>query len=129
MKVDFTFKRSKKSEHVEQYAKQKCEKLVKYELKPRRAEFIISAQRGQPQVEMIIHGESKPLVAKASGKNLYKAIDNVISKIDRQLGKTKQKVQNHKKPHMTKEHKLAKALNESLETDFSKTNTTKHQAA
>ena len=129
MKIDFTFKRSKKSENVEAYAREKCHKLEKYELKPRRAEFIITAQRGQPKVEMIVHGNSKRLVAKASGPNLFKAIDNAIAKIDRQMGKNKEIVQKHKKPHMTKEHKLSEALNESLEIDFSKTNKTRKQAA
>tara|TARA_R110001583_G_scaffold40725_1_gene129831 strand:+ start:992 stop:1339 length:348 start_codon:yes stop_codon:yes gene_type:complete len=57
---------------------------------------IIEPSEHQDEVEATLHIKGKDLFAKASGENLYVAIDALSDKIDRQLAKIKEK-STHKK--------------------------------
>ncbi|MEH6650827.1 MAG: ribosome-associated translation inhibitor RaiA [Motiliproteus sp.] len=60
------------------------------------AQVIIEQSERQNEVEATLHVKGKDVFAKASGENLYVAIDALRDKIDRQLAKAKEKLA-HKK--------------------------------
>lgn len=56
---------------------------------------IDSIERGD-EIEATLHTSGKEIYAKASAANLYAAIDALADKIDRQLGKAKEKMSSKK---------------------------------
>ncbi|MGB1238808.1 MAG: ribosome hibernation-promoting factor, HPF/YfiA family [Pseudomonadales bacterium] len=56
---------------------------------------IASIERGD-EIEATLHVNGKDIYAKASGPNLYSAIDSLSDKIDRQLAKAKEKMTSKK---------------------------------
>ena len=129
MKYDFVFNHVKKSEGVRDYAGDKLDKLQKFELKPFAIQFIFSEEKKQKYAELVINGKDKRWVAKGYGQNLYQAIDQCIHRMSKQLRKNKDKLQKHKKPHLSHEHAL-ECMNEQLEWDYSKiTGTTGQKVA
>ena len=60
------------------------------------AQVIIEQSERQNEVEATLHIKGKDVFAKASGENLYVAIEALSDKIDRQLAKIKEKL-THKK--------------------------------
>lgn len=57
---------------------------------------IIEQSERRNEIEATLHIKGKDLFAKATGDNLYGAIDALSDKIDRQLAKTKDKLINRK---------------------------------
>jgi len=60
------------------------------------AQVVIEQSERQDEIEATLHIKGKDVFAKASGENLYVAIDALSDKIDRQLAKIKEKL-THKK--------------------------------
>ncbi|RDE24961.1 ribosome-associated translation inhibitor RaiA [Motiliproteus coralliicola] len=60
------------------------------------AQINIEQSEREDEVEAILHIKGKDIFAKASGQNLYVAIDTLKDKIDRQLAKAKEKLTNKK---------------------------------
>jgi ribosomal subunit interface protein len=56
--------------------------------------------------------------ASAKAENLYAAIDKIQDKLERQIKKQRKKLQNHKRPALSKEGRFH-LLDEELNTDFS----------
>jgi len=57
---------------------------------------IIEQSERQDEIEATLHVKGKDVFAKASGENLYVAIDGLSDKIDRQLAKVKDKMSQKK---------------------------------
>ena len=55
--------------------------------------------------------------ASATGENLYAAIDLIQDKLEKQIKKQRKKLQNHKRPALSKEGRI-NLLDEELNTDF-----------
>ncbi|WP_421862213.1 ribosome hibernation-promoting factor, HPF/YfiA family [Motiliproteus sp.] len=60
------------------------------------AQINIEQSEREDEVEATLHIKGKDIFAKASGQNLYIAIDTLKDKIDRQLAKAKEKLTNKK---------------------------------
>lgn len=97
MKTTFTFKHLNSSDYIENYAQEGLDKAEKYAFKPLQARFIFSSEGHLKLAEIVITGESGRHVAIGQGENIFRAIDEALSKIERQLMKRKEKVQHHKK--------------------------------
>ncbi|RVU29558.1 MULTISPECIES: ribosome hibernation-promoting factor, HPF/YfiA family [Neptunomonas] len=60
------------------------------------AQVTLDKHERSDQVEIILHAAGRELAAKATGENLYAALDAAVAKADRQLAKLREK-QTHKK--------------------------------
>ena len=85
------------------------------------AQVIIEQSERQDEVEATLHIKGKDVFAKASGENLYVAVDALRDKIDRQLAKVKEKLANKKgtpKPPIAAEDEMS-VDEEQLEAEIS----------
>lgn len=60
-----------------------------------RAEVILTVQKMSHEIEIILHIPGTEIVAKASADDMYKAIDQAMGKLDKQLIKYKAKHSHH----------------------------------
>lgn len=96
MDFKFTFKHLEPLESITQYAQSHIEKLEKYKLhKDMKVHFIFSVQKEAQLAEVLVDSGGQHYTATASDPTLYAAIDMVVDKIDHQLRKHKDKIQNH----------------------------------
>ncbi len=104
MDFKFTFKHLQALESIEDYAKHRSEKIAKFSMhKDIKAHFIFEATRGIQKAEILIDAGRFHLSAVAEESDLYTAIDKAIHRIETQMAKTKDKVQDH---HHKQEHDL-----------------------
>ena len=83
---------------IRQYAEQKTEKLPRYYDRIRRIEIIVDKHDAhEHKVELIAHVDGhNPFIASVHSADLYACIDEVTTKIERQLHDHKEKMRNHK---------------------------------
>lgn len=86
------------TEPIRAYAEGKAGKLEKYFDQIRSVEVIADKSHGtQYEIEIIVHvGHHDPFIATSKGEDLYGAIDQAESKLERQLTAHKEKVKSHK---------------------------------
>lgn len=119
MKVDFTFKHVDTSESLMEYARDRIEKIAKFELNPMDIHFTISMQRHECIVEVnVIEGRRK-FKALATSDDFYRSVEMVVNKLSRQMSKDKRRLKGHKNPERSVYGKIARITPE-LETDFTR---------
>lgn len=105
MRYKFTFKHMEALESIEEYSKNRTDKLTKFVLhKEPQITFIYeSHKRHEFKAEIIFDAGQGHFVSKAKESDLYTAIDKAVGKLERQLAKKKEKIQAHhaKKPDFT----------------------------
>jgi putative sigma-54 modulation protein len=103
MKTTFNFKHLEPLESITTYAQTRVEKMEKYALhKEENIHFIFSVQNKHEHIaEVILNAGPVHFTAHAKDENLYAAIDSVVDKLERQLTKHKEKVQDH---HIKEHH-------------------------
>lgn len=86
------------TEPIRAYAEGKAGKLAKYFDQIQSVEVIADkSQDTQYEIEMIVHvGHHDPFIATSKSEDLYGAIDQAQSKLERQLTDHKEKVKSHK---------------------------------
>jgi ribosomal subunit interface protein len=92
MQPNVTFKQIKSSEGVSDYATKKLQKIDKYkDFKFLDAKYTFSTEKENSVhvAELALQIKNKNLVAVAEATTMYKAIDEVVAKICRQLEKQK----------------------------------------
>jgi len=118
MKVDFTFKHVDTSEALMEYARDRIEKISKFELKPMDIHFVISMQRHECLVEVHVLEGRRKFKALASSDDFHRSVEMVVNKLVRQMSKDKRRQKGHKNPEKSHYGKIAR-LNDALEVDFS----------
>src|SRR5262245_56291825 len=97
MQFKFTFKHLEALDSIKDYAQNRVDKVEKFSLrKPSRSHFIFSVQKQDQVAELIVDAGPVHFTAVAKDESLYTAIDKVVDKMQRQLSKRKEKIQNHK---------------------------------
>ncbi|OMH33980.1 ribosome hibernation-promoting factor, HPF/YfiA family [Motiliproteus sp. MSK22-1] len=96
MKVSINNRHSKVSPAIQEKIEQWLETSQNKYGEISSAQVIIEQSDRQDEVEATLHIKGKDVFAKATGENLYLAIDALSDKIDRQLAKIKEKL-THKK--------------------------------
>lgn len=92
MEPSFTYKHIKSSEEVNAYATKKLSKINKYkDFKISDAKYVFETSRDDSlhTAELIVHIKHDTISASANAKNMYQAIDGVVTKICKQLEKKK----------------------------------------
>jgi putative sigma-54 modulation protein len=111
MQTKFTFKHLQPLESIENYAMTRIGKVDKLALHQEpKVHFIFSVQREDQVAEVIVNAGHIHLTAKAKDPTLYAAIDKAVDKMERQLHKHKEKVQNHHKFELSNEGYLRREL-------------------
>lgn len=118
MKVDFTFKHVDSSDSLMAYARDRVEKITKFELNPMDVHFQISMLKHECIVEVSVMEGRRKFKATGSSDDFYRSVEMVVNKLTRQMSKDKRRLKHHKNPEKSHYGKIAR-LNEGLEADFS----------
>ena len=117
MKVEFTFKHVDASEALMEYARERCEKLERFELNPMGIHFIVSMLKHECTVDVHVDEGRRKFKANATSDDFYRSVEMVMNKLIRQMSKDKRRVKGHKNPERSNYGKIAR-LTPSLDSDF-----------
>jgi putative sigma-54 modulation protein len=85
------------NEDTQQHIRGKAEKLLHYFQRIMMIEITVDAKDGDKMVEFLVSAEHKhDFVASAHHKDLLAAVDLVLDKLEAQIRKYKEKVQDHR---------------------------------
>ncbi len=96
MEIQITSRHEKASQSLQDTITAELEGLQKFYDRITSCHVILDKERGKEIVEAVIHMAGHTVAAKAKAENLGKAIDAVITKVERQLKKINEKIKNHK---------------------------------
>ena len=99
------------TEAVKNYAKEKLEAILAPYHKIGNVRIVLDVQKTRCKAEVIVHGKNLDVEADAESYDMLESIDAAIAKIDHQVSKYFDKIQDH--------HKQAKD-NEKIKTAESK---------
>jgi len=116
MKLSYTFKNVEQSDYLIEYLAEKIERFNKFAIRLESTHCHFSMEHHQPSLDMILKGSDMNYHAKASDPDVFVAIDNVISKMMRQLMKRKDILRRRKRPELSTEAVLNR-LNPQLDED------------
>ncbi len=117
MKVDFTFKHVDSSEPLMEYARDRVEKITKFELNPMDVHFVVSMERHECIVEVSVMEGRRKFKATGSSDDFYRSVEMVVNKLMRQMSKDKRRLKHHKNAERSHYGKIAR-LTETLEPNF-----------
>jgi len=117
MRVDFTFKHVDTSESLMNYAIERCEKILKFELNPMDIHFIVSMVKHECTVDVHVEEGRRKFKASATCDDFYRAVEMVTNKLVRQMSKDKRRLRAHKNPERSHYGQIAR-LTPTLESDF-----------
>lgn len=103
MKLKISFKHLEHTPALDERIKEKTEKLEKYFQGNISVEWVCWVAGEKHLAELKVHGPKFDFFAKASEGNMYKSLDCVIDKMERQIEKQKNVLRNkmHKDPYST----------------------------
>ncbi len=97
MNVQITCRHTKVSSGTQDYLKGEIEALAKYYDRISSAHVVLDSECLQSKtVEINVHAAGQDLSARSRAENYYKAVDEAIEKITRQIRKKSEKVKSHK---------------------------------
>lgn len=117
MKVEFTFKHMDSSDALMQYARERCEKIQKFELNPMDVHFVMSMHKHECIVEVYVEEGRRKFKASATSEDFYRSVEMVVNKLTRQLSKDKRRLKAHKNIEQSSYGQLAR-LTPALEMNF-----------
>lgn len=96
MQIKISARHGHLSEELQQHIRDKAEKLVHIFQRLMMIEVLVDAQHEEKIVEFLVSAEHKhDFVASERHKDLLAAVDLVLAKLEMQIRKYKEKVQNH----------------------------------
>ena len=94
MKLKISFKHLDHTPALDERIKEKTEKLEKYFEGNLKVEWTCWVHEDKHWADVKVHGPKFDFFAKASADNMYKSLDLVIEKIERQMDKQKEVMKN-----------------------------------
>ncbi|MGB0452724.1 MAG: ribosome hibernation-promoting factor, HPF/YfiA family [Bacteriovoracaceae bacterium] len=94
MRVTIEFQQLEHTPSLDEKIKQKSQKFEKYFRNEVGLKWRCYVKSGVHHAECTIHGHRETIHAKAHSDNLYKTLDKVCEKLEKQINKSKQKVKN-----------------------------------
>jgi putative sigma-54 modulation protein len=103
MKLKISFKHLDHTPALDQRIKEKSEKLEKYFQGNTTVQWFCSVHNDEHWAEIKVHGPKFDFFAKACADNMYKSLDLVVEKMERQIEKQKDQKRNklHAHPYET----------------------------
>lgn len=95
MQLNLTGQHVDITDSLRDHVNNKFEKLSRHFDHMTNVHIILSIEKDRQKAEATIHASGADIFASEEGDNMYAAIDSVITKIDRQMGKLKDKIKNH----------------------------------
>ena len=93
VKVSVTFRHTKPTDALKQYAEEKIHRVGKYFFQPLQAHVVLAVDsKGCQMAEVELHTHGTMIHGKEQTADLYSAIDLVMDKIERQIRKRKEKI-------------------------------------
>ena len=87
------------SDSLEQYCREKSERLVRFYDRIQSIDVVLDGNNGQHFAEMIVHTEgTQPFVASEEHEDVFAAVDLMLDKVERQIRRHKEKLRNRKHP-------------------------------
>ena len=80
---------------LREYVETKLDPVIRHFDQVTGASVVLSVEKLKQKAEVTLHVPGKDMHAEESGDDLYAAIDVLFDKLDRQVQKYKQKVQDH----------------------------------
>lgn len=96
MKVDFTFKNVKGKDAIKKAASGKSGALEKYFNGKIRLHWHFTQNKNQCEVRCVLFGKSMDYFAGATGKTFLDLIEAVVDKLETQVRRHKEMIQDHK---------------------------------
>lgn len=96
MHVTVTFRHMDSSDALREYAEEKSERLLKYLVEPVEIHWVLSVEKIRHIAEATIVAKDVSVKAQEETRELYSAIDNTMSKLEKQVKKHKEKIKKHK---------------------------------
>ena len=91
MQISVTFRRMQANEGIREYVKGKAQRLEKYIENPREAHVVLSVERFLHTAEITLVGDGFLLNSVGKENDLYKAIDQMLEKAERQIREKREK--------------------------------------
>ena len=102
MRIKISFKHLEHTEAIDKAIHEKTKKLDKYFHGVTQVIWTCSVENGKHLAEVKILGPSFDFLARSKSDNLYKSLDLVLEKLEKQLEKKKDKWKNHIHHHSEK---------------------------
>ncbi len=102
MKLKHTFRHLDVSDSLTEYSQRRIVEISRFLLKEGQGSAHYSKSNHNFCVEITINTPHKYFKASAEGEDIYGAVDEVVSKLERQLLKSKKAVKNHKRPELSR---------------------------
>ena len=80
---------------IREYVTAKLERVTRHFDHVIDVNVILSVEKLKQKAEVTVHVRGKDIFVEADDRDLYAAIDSLVDKLDRQVQKYKQKVQDH----------------------------------
>ena len=95
MQLNLTGQHIEITDSIRDHVNNKCEKLTRHFNQMTNVHVILSVEKQRQKAEATIHVSGAELFASDESENMYTSIDNLTSKLDRQIIKHKDKIKNH----------------------------------
>src|SRR5512142_3111316 len=96
MEIQITSRHQKASPELQDTITDELNKLEKYFEKITSCHVVLDSEHVDKTVEITMHTLGHEVVANAKADNIGKAIDEALTRIERQLKKLNEKIKNHK---------------------------------
>lgn len=96
MQIDITFKNMESSDALKDYAFKRLSKMERYIDRTGEAHIVLSIEKRRHQADVTFTADGTVINAVEITEDLYAAIDMVMDKLERQIKKHKQKMQDKK---------------------------------
>ena len=89
---------------LKEYVSQKLDPVVRHFDKVTGVNVVLSVEKLKQTAEVTVHVPGKDIHAETNGEDLYAVIDELFDKLDRQVQKYKQKMQDHHRGEKMTDH-------------------------
>lgn len=96
MHVTVTFRHIESSNPIRQYAVQKSERVAKYLIEPIEVHWVLSVEKFRHIAAVTITANGTAIKGEEQTEDMYAAIDLVMSKVEKQMRRYKEKLKGHK---------------------------------
>lgn len=98
MQVTISVRHGNLGEPLQQYIRDKAERLLRFFERLTAIAVTVDLQQEQPEVEVVVSAEHRhDFVARDRGLDVIAAVDQVVQKMEQQLRKYKERIQDHRR--------------------------------
>ncbi|MFW2371524.1 MAG: ribosome hibernation-promoting factor, HPF/YfiA family [Gammaproteobacteria bacterium] len=95
MQINLTGHHVEITDSLRNYVEEKLERIERHFDKVTNTHVILSVENVRHKAEATVHMSGNNIFAESTEDDMYKAIDSLVDKLDRQVKKHKEKITNH----------------------------------